>query len=237
MGLYLLLLGVQGAGKGEQARYVRETYSIPHVSTGDLFRAMQTRDDALARRVQQILNEGRLVDDDTTNEIVRERLEQPDAQGGVVLDGYPRSIGQAQWLDAYLSSRGEKIASVLLLELDLFTAFQRAFGRVSSVETGQSYNIYSNSDGIEWAFVESEGCGNHPPRLHATLTETGEVLKRRPDDANAHAIIKRINAYQQTTMPLVEYYNDQGALSRINAAQPIEDVSAQINAVIAQVRV
>src|SRR5688572_23237777 len=109
MGLYIILMGVQGAGKGVQAGFISETYQIPHVSTGDLFRAMRTREDALAKRVQMILASGGLVDDDTTNEMVAERLALPDAQNGVILDGYPRNHEQSAFLSDYLAQRGEKV--------------------------------------------------------------------------------------------------------------------------------
>ena len=132
MSLYIILMGVQGAGKGEQAKFIRERYGIPHVSTGDLFRAMKTREDELAKRVQQIMASGNLVDDATTNEVVKDRLSQPDAQGGVIFDGYPRTPNQAAWLESYLAERGEQINAVILLDLDLYTAFKRAFGRVST---------------------------------------------------------------------------------------------------------
>lgn len=236
MGLYIILMGVQGAGKGEQAKFIQQTYGIPQVSTGDLFRAMKTRQDDLARRVQHIMNAGKLVDDDTTNAVVKDRLEQPDADGGVILDGYPRSPGQADWLESYLATRGERLTTVLLLELDLYTAFKRAFGRVSSSQSGKSYNIYYNSDGIDWKF-EDHPEATYPPRLVATVTATGESLVRRADDANAHAILKRIDTYVQTTQPLIDYYRQKGLLKTVNADQPIEAVSRDLRAVIDAARV
>lgn len=234
MGLFVILMGVQGAGKGEQAKYIREHYGIPHVSTGDLFRAMRQREDALARRVQQIMAEGRLVDDDTTNEVVEDRLAQPDAAGGVIFDGYPRTLAQAQWLEAHLARRNEQIGTVILLELDLYTAFKRAFGRVSSSKTGKSYNIYYNQAGIRWQFIDDPS-NTFPPRLEAYL-EDGELLVRRPDDANAHAIIKRIDTYLATTQPLLDYYGQKGLLQRIDADQTIESVSRAIHACLEAVR-
>src|SRR5215207_7970126 len=132
MGLYIILMGVQGAGKGVQAGFISETYQIPHVSTGDLFRAMKTREDELAKRVQHILATGGLVDDATTNEMVAERLAQADAKNGVILDGYPRNREQSAFLSNYLAERGEQVNAVLLLDLELYIAFKRAFGRVTA---------------------------------------------------------------------------------------------------------
>lgn len=231
MGLYIILMGVQGAGKGEQAKFIREHYAIPHVSTGDLFRAMKTREDALAKRIQQLMAEGKLIDDATTNEVVQERLSQPDASGGVILDGYPRTPAQAEWLDQYLAGRGEKITAVLQLDLDLYTAFKRAFGRVSS-PSGATYNIYFNDEGIEWTFEDYPEGAKFPPRLKAVVSATGEQLVRRPDDASAHAILKRIDTYVSTTQPLIEYYQAKGLVRSVDANQSIPEVSEQIKAAI-----
>ncbi|MDL1901312.1 nucleoside monophosphate kinase [Anaerolineae bacterium CFX9] len=230
MSLYVVLMGVQGAGKGEQARFIRETYGIPHVSTGDLFRAMKTRTDALAIRIQEIMAAGRLIDDETTNQVVAERLTQPDAAGGVIFDGYPRTPNQAEWLEQHLASKGQRVASVLLLELDLFTAFKRAFGRVSAAD-GKSYNIYYNAEGISYRF-EDHPEKAYPPRLVAVVNSTGETLQRRPDDASADAIIKRIDTYLQTTQPLIDHYAAKGLLQRIDADRPITEVSAEISAIL-----
>lgn len=234
MALYLNLMGVQGAGKGVQASFISQTYGIPHVSTGDLFRAMKTRDDALARRIQQIMAEGALVSDDITNEVVRDRLEQPDAAPGAILDGYPRNEAQARWLDDYLASRGEALNAVLLLRLDLFTAFKRAFGRVLAAD-GRAYNIFYDDAAITWAF-EDHPQGAYPPRLTAALKAGGEPLIRRPDDANAAAIIKRIDTYLDQTAALIRYYGGRGLLVEINADQPIAAVSGDIQAAVDRLR-
>ncbi|MBL8134683.1 MAG: nucleoside monophosphate kinase [Anaerolineae bacterium] len=232
MGLYIILMGVQGAGKGEQAKYISQSYGIPHVSTGDLFRAMKTRTDALAQRIQGILAAGNLVDDETTNEMVRERLSQDDAKHGVILDGYPRTPAQAEWLDRYLQSRGERIGVVLLLQLDLYSAFKRAFGRVTDSETGKSYNIYYNSGGIDWKFVDHPTDKQFPPRLLATLRQGGRELTRRSDDGSAHAVLTRIDTYTEQTRPLIAYYDQQNVVARVNADQTIEQVGSDIRQVI-----
>ena len=229
MGLYIILMGVQGAGKGVQASFIREEYGIPHVSTGDLFRAMRTREDELARKIQEIMTAGALVSDETTNEVLKDRLEQPDAKNGVIFDGYPRNAAQAKWLDDYLASKNEQLNSVLLLKLDVYVAFRRAFGRVTSAD-GKTYNIF-NDDPIEWKF-EDHPEGHYPPRVVGTDRETGKPLVRRPDDATAGAIIKRIDTYLETTRPLIEYYRERGLLTEIDAEQSIEDVSRAIKAAI-----
>lgn len=233
MGLYVILMGVQGAGKGVQAGFISETYQIPHVSTGDLFRAMQTRTDDLAQKVQQILASGALVDDATTNEIVADRLAQPDAQNGVILDGYPRNKVQADFLAQYLAEKGQQVNAVLLLQLDLFVAFKRAFGRVTDPETGESYNYYSKQDNVAFS-IEEDASGTYPPRMVAMLE--GRELKRRGDDANAMAVVKRIDTYLDNTLPLIEYYQEKGKLYEVNAEQSIEGVSAAIKQTLDSVR-
>lgn len=232
MGLYIIIMGVQGAGKGVQAQFISREYGIPHISTGDLFRAMRERDGELARRVQDVMKAGQLVDDDTTSEVLRDRLEQADAAGGAIIDGYPRNDDQAQWLETYLASRGDIVAAVLLLKLDLYVAFKRAFGRVTS-KSGVSYNIFFNSDGVRWAFVDHPD-KQFPPRLEAVELASGESLIRRPDDANAGAIIKRIDLYLETTQPLFDYYRRKGLLVEINADRSIEDVSRSIKDAISR---
>jgi adenylate kinase len=223
-------MGVQGAGKGVQAKFISQQYGIPHVSTGDLFRAMKTREDDFARKIQEIMASGQLISDEITNDVLRDRLEQPDAAKGVILDGYPRNPAQADWLAEYLDSKDEQVNAVLLLELDLYIAFKRAFGRVSS-ETGNQYNLFFDDDGIDWRF-EDHPEHTYPPRVVGKEKKTGAALIRRPDDANAGAVIKRIDTYLQTTMPLVDYFRGKGLVTEIDAEQSIPAVSAAIKAVL-----
>ena len=227
MSLYVILMGVQGAGKGLQAKLIEERYGIPQVSTGDLFRAMRTRKDALARKVQDIMASGQLVDDDTTNAIVADRLAQADAQKGVILDGYPRNQVQAAFLERHLQAKGARVNAVLLLELDLYVAFKRAFGRVSASD-GASYNYYYNADDVDFCWTPADD-SSFPPRLDASLKDTGETLRRRPDDASADAIIQRIDTFLESTQPLISYFEAKGIVRKINAEQSIEAVWADIS--------
>jgi adenylate kinase len=224
------MLGVQGAGKGTQAGIIKNEYGIPHVSTDDLFRAMKTRDDDFARQIQEIMNAGALISDAITNQMVDERLSQPDSKDGVILDGFPRNVEQADWLEKFLASKGESVTAVILLELDLFTAFRRAFGRVKSESTGEFYNIYFNDDLVDVTFEEHPEKA-YPPRIKATLKETGEALTRRADDEAAF-VVKRIDIFQLTTSPLIEYYREKGLLVEIDANQSIAAVSQAIKAKI-----
>jgi len=233
MSLYLVMIGVQGAGKGTQAAFLKEKYQIPHVSTGDLFRAMKTREDDFAKRIQEIMAGGGLISDDITNDIVRERLEQPDAADGVILDGYPRNTIQANWLENHLRENGDGLNGVILLELDFYTAFKRAFGRVKS-SNGDTYNIYFHTDEVNYTFVEHPK-EEFPPRLEATLKSSNEPLERRTDD-EAFSVVKRIDTYVETTQPLVDYYREKGLLITVDADQPIEKVSADIVAAVDRVK-
>jgi adenylate kinase len=232
MSLYLILMGVQGAGKGVQAGIISEAYGIPHVSTGDMFRAMRTRSDELARSVQALMAEGKLIDDNTTNAVVADRLSQPDAANGVILDGYPRNEAQAAFLDKFLAEKGTKVNAVLLLNLDLYEAFKRAFGRVTAAD-GESYNYYSKQDNVEFRF-EHDPNGKFPPRLVAT--QGNEELKRRPDDGDAFAVIKRIEIYLAETMPVLSYYDAKGLVLKIDASKSIEAVTEDIKTNIEAVK-
>lgn len=231
MSLYIILMGVQGAGKGVQAKFIEEEYGIPQVSTGDLFRAMGTRTDDFALQVQQTMKSGQLIDDETTNKMVVERLAQDDAQNGVILDGYPRNQSQAEFLESHLAEKGAKINAVLLLELDLYTAFKRAFGRVTDKETGKSYNYYYQTDGVEfnWTFHPEKA---HPPQLTATLEDSGKKLTRRPDDADAAAVVNRIDTFLDLTQPLIDYFDSKGIVKKVDANQSIKNVTAEIKALI-----
>lgn len=231
MGLFVILMGAQGAGKGVQAQFIQQTYGIPHVSTGDIFRAMRTRSDALAQEVQDVMNRGQLINDELTNRVVADRLSLPDAAGGVILDGYPRNAVQAQFLEDFLAQRGEQLKAVILLDIDLYTAFKRAFGRVTSA-SGESHNIYFRNEGLT-VDVAKDPSNTYPPRITATVTATGEALVRRPDDADAYAIIQRIDTYLASTQPLIDYYAGKASvLHRLNADQSIETVSAHIQRIL-----
>lgn len=232
MTLYLILMGVQGAGKGVQAGIISEAYNIPHVSTGDMFRAMKTREDELAKSVQRLMAEGKLIDDETTNAVVADRLSQTDAANGVILDGYPRNESQAAFLDKLLAEKGAKVNAVLLLDLDLYEAFKRAFGRVTAAD-GESYNYYSKQDNVEFRF-EASNDPKFPPRLVAL--QNGQELKRRPDDGDAFAVIKRIEIYLAETMPVLKYYEAHGLVRKIDASKSIEAVTVDIKAAIDAVK-
>lgn len=216
MGTYIILMGVQGSGKGTQAAILKEKLGLPHVSTGDLFRAMKTLDTPLARRVQDLMQSGNLIPDDVTNEVVRDRLSQADAQNGVILDGYPRTRDQAAFLDRLLAEKDERVAVVGLFKLDRETAIQRSEGRRYSQDKQRVYNIYFN-----------------PPKQDGIDDVDGQPLIQRADDYR-EAVEKRIDLYFSETAPLIEYYQAKGLLYEINADQAIEQVAVETLSVVQQ---
>lgn len=215
MGTYIVIMGVQGAGKGTQAAIIKEKLGLPHVSTGDLFRAMQTQDTPLARRVRDLMDAGELIPDEVTNEMVEQRLEEEDAQRGVILDGYPRNAGQAKFLDDLLARKGEAVTVVPVLELDREIAIKRAEGRRFSPDKQRVYNIYFN-----------------PPKVDGIDDVTGEPLIQRGDD-NREAVERRIDLYYSQTTPLIEYYDAADLVEKINANQTIHEVAIDLLASIA----
>ena len=212
MGTYFILIGVQGAGKGTQAKFISQDLSIPHISTGDLFRAMRNREDDLAKEVQALMKEGKLIPDSVTNKMVEERLAQTDANKGAILDGYPRNAQQAEFLQSILDESDH--ISVILLELDRETAFKRAEGRRYSPDMQRDYNVYFN-----------------PPKRVGIDDITNEPLIQRKDD-HPEAVNKRIDLYYENTQPLIDYFDEKGLLIRINADQPIGKVRTDIKSAV-----
>lgn len=222
MGLQIIMIGVQGAGKGTQALYLAERFGIPHISTGDLFRAMKTLDTPLAREVQALMRDGKLIPDDITNQLVEDRLAEADAQAGAIFDGYPRTTQQAETLDALLSARGDRVNAVLVLELDHETAIKRAEGRRYSQDKQRVYNIYFNppQQKVDGEWVDDED---------------GQPLFQREDD-HLEAVEKRIATYYQETAPLIDYYRQKGLVIEIDASRSIEQVREEIFSAVESAR-
>jgi adenylate kinase len=222
MGLFIVMIGVQGAGKGTQAQLLSQKYGIPHISTGDLFRAMQTQDTPLAREVQAAvqasMTEGILVPDDITNRMVDERLKEADAQNGAIFDGYPRNVDQAAILDEMLQQKSQQIGAAILMELDRDIAFKRAEGRRYSQDKSRVYNVYFN-----------------PPKVEGIDDVDGQPLIQREDDY-PEAVNKRIDIYYETTTPIIEYYRVRGLVTEINADQTIDAVKQDVFAAIERVK-
>lgn len=212
MGLYIVLMGVQGAGKGTQANFVIEEHGIPQLSTGDVFRAIKkAQSTPLAREIAATIDAGQLVSDDQTNAVVVEWLEtHEDSARGVIFDGYPRTIPQAQFLDGHLAKRGEKISLALELSLDRELAFKRLEGRRYSQDSQRVYNLYFN-----------------PPKSEGVDDVDGLPLVQRTDDT-PEKINKRMDDYFSYTGLVKDYYQSKGILRIIDADRPIEAIKQDV---------
>jgi adenylate kinase len=210
----IVLIGAPGAGKGTQARLLQERRGIPQISTGDMFREMKTLDTPLAREVQEIMASGKLISDDITYRIVRERTSKQDASGSYVLDGYPRTAVQAEQLEELAREQSKEIQAI---EVDVprDELMKRLTGRRSCPVCGEIYNIYSKPPKAEGA------CDDHPDA----------VLEHRADDSEEKVRV-RLETYDDLTKPLLNYYRSSGRLRTIDGTGEIEDIYRQLEAAV-----
>jgi adenylate kinase len=208
----IVLLGAPGAGKGTQAKLIAEHYGIPHISTGDILRDNVARGTELGRRANRVMERGELVSDDLVNGMVADRLKQPDCERGFVLDGFPRTVGQAEWLDRELAARaGNSNRPVVVgVEVSYNQLLQRLTGRRTCPVDGKIYNIYLQ-----------------PPKEKGVCDVCGTQLFQRADDTEV-VISERLKNYERQTLPLEDYYRKQGRLRRINGEQSVEQVMAEM---------
>jgi len=210
----IVLIGAPGAGKGTQARLLQERKGIPQISTGDIFREMKTLDTPLAKEVQQIMASGKLVSDNVTYRIVRDRTSRSDINGTYVLDGYPRTAIQAEQLEELAREQGKDIQAI---EVDVprDELFRRLTGRRTCPVCGEIYNIYSkppNSDNV---------CDLHPDTQ----------LSHRSDD-NEQSVRTRLETYETSTAPLIEYFDRTGRLEKIDGTGEVEDIYKQLETLV-----
>ena len=211
----LILLGPPGAGKGTQAKRLEEKYGLVQLATGDMLRAAAASGSEFGRRVKAIMDTGALVDDATIIELIANRIAQPEAARGFILDGFPRTVPQAAALDRMLAARGQKLDRVILMEVDEPTLIVRISGRFTCAECGASYHDRYNLPKVEG---ECDLCG-----------PTDFV--RRPDD-RPEAIATRLAAYRAQTAPILPYYRERGILRSVDGMADIDDVTRQIEAAI-----
>lgn len=208
----IVLLGAPGSGKGTQAQRLIDRYRVPQVSTGDLLRAAVAADSALGRRAKASMDAGKLVDDQTILEMIRERLANPDTARGFILDGFPRTRVQADALVALLGELGQPLDAVVLLEVDPQELFRRLTGRRICRRCGRVFNIYTAPP-------------PQPPPC-AGRCQTPD-LYQRPDDSE-QTIGRRLEVYAAQTRPLIEYYRERGLLRTIAAEGDIEAITARL---------
>ncbi|HLV43613.1 MAG TPA: adenylate kinase [Aggregatilineales bacterium] len=204
---YVMLVGPPGSGKGTQAARLTRELGIPHVSSGDMFRAMKTQDTPLAREIQAIMAQGGLVPDETTIRVVEARLREPDAAGGVLLDGFPRTVAQAEALDALLTELGARLSAVLLLNISEDEAVNRISGRRVCPECERVYHVMYN-----------------PPSVEDVCDDDGGALIQRADD-RAEVVRERYQLYLDKTAPLIDYYRQQSVLVEVDAMRDIDEIT------------
>lgn len=211
----LILLGPPGAGKGTQAQRLIESHGIPQLSTGDMLRAAVAAGTEVGRKAKAVMDAGQLVSDQIVNDIVSERIDQPDCANGYILDGYPRTLVQADAVEKMLADKGQSLDHVIEMRVDDEILVARVAGRYTCAQCGAVYH------------------DEHPkPKVEGTCDVCGsQSFKRRPDD-NAETMRTRLWAYYKDTSPLIGYYHCKGLLKTVDGMQPIDEVSAAIEVIL-----
>ena len=202
----LIMLGAPGAGKGTQAKKIAEKYNIPHISTGDIFRANIKNGTELGQKAKTYMDQGLLVPDELVVDLVMDRFAQPDCENGYVLDGFPRTIPQAEALDAALEKTGAKIDYAINVEVPDENIIKRMSGRRACVACGATYHLV-----------------HIPPKKEGICDKCGKELILRDDD-KPETVKKRLDVYHEQTQPLIDYYTKKGALVEVDGTVAMEDV-------------
>lgn len=208
----IVFLGAPGSGKGTQSQRLVELHGIPQISTGDLLRAHVRDGTALGLRAKAVMDAGQLVDDATILGMVQERLAEDDAQKGFILDGFPRTIAQAEGLETMLGTIGQPLDAVILFNVDKTLLIKRISGRRSCQDCGRIFNVHTAPVPVP------PPCGGR--------CET-PVLIQRPDD-NEETVTKRIEVYEAQTAPLIDFYAQKHLLRSIDADAPLDQVTARV---------
>ncbi len=211
----LILLGPPGAGKGTQAKRLQETHDLVQLATGDMVRAVIASGSELGQRVKAIYDAGRLVPDDIIIDMIAARIDEPDCAGGFILDGFPRTVPQAEALDAMLAERARKLDHVILMEVDETELIARIVGRFICPVCGASYHEHFNRPRVDG---KCDNCG-------------GADLVHRADD-RPEAVATRLEAYRNQTAPILPYYRARGILRSVDGMASIDEVTRQIEAVL-----
>lgn len=211
----LILLGPPGAGKGTQAKRLEEAYGLVQLSTGDMLRAAVRAGTEIGRKAQTVMESGGLVPDEIVVSIIAERIAQPDCANGFILDGFPRTLAQAEALDDMLAERGSRIDHVIEMKVDDAALIERLSGRFSCAGCGAAYHDEFNRPKVEGV---CDICG-------------GREFIRRKDDA-AETVAARLKAYHAQTAPLLPYYRKRGVLHTVDGMAEIDEVTRQIRAAL-----
>lgn len=215
--MQLIIMGAPGAGKGTQAARLVEKYKIPQISTGDMFRAAVAEGTELGKEAASYMKAGKLVPDEVTIGIVRERLSKSDCARGFILDGFPRTVEQADALNEILDGLGKKLTRVLNINVAAGELISRAVGRRICKKCGATYHVEYNA-----------------PRVAGVCDECGGELYQRGDDT-AETMTNRLNVYVQSTRPLIEYYKATGIYAEVDGSQPIERVTEEVERILTSV--
>jgi adenylate kinase len=207
----LVLMGLPGAGKGTQAERIVEKYDIPHISTGDMFRAAMKEETELGLQAKSFIDKGELVPDEVTIGIVRERLGKNDCQKGFLLDGFPRTVAQADALEGILTDLNKQIDYVINIEVNKNILMERLTGRRICKQCGSTYHLVFN-----------------PPASEGECDKCGGELYQRADD-NEETVANRLEVNLKQTEPLLNFYNEKGYLRNINGEQDIDQVFVDVN--------
>ena len=214
MSIFIVLLGPPGVGKGTQAKILAEETHLAHISSGDLFRENLKNQTELGKLAQTYMSRGELVPDDVTIAMIRERLTRPDCQAGALLDGFPRTVAQADALAKMLKEIGGDVKFVPYITAPEATLVERLSGRWTCREQG---HIFHGT--------------NHPPKVARVCDFDGSELYQRDDD-KPETVVRRIQVYLNQTAPLIAYYREQGKLVEVQGAQPIAKVTRDLLAAL-----
>jgi adenylate kinase len=215
----ILLLGAPGVGKGTQAKELVKLWGIPQISTGDLLRANVSKGTELGKMAHEIMLRGELVTDDLVNQMVDARLAEPDTARGFILDGFPRTLPQASWLDARLTRQSDSLPVVAVsIQVDYTQLLRRITGRRNCPVCQTIYNIYLQ-----------------PPKIEGICDIEGAALVQRSDDTEK-CFTGRMHTYESLTAPVVEHYRALSRFAEVNGDQPVADVAASIVSSVERLR-